>query len=196
MLAETLEEAAVHVEATLGDPLLPGGKHEHFATHNQLLGLGGGLYLEAIAIDPAAPPKPYPRWFGLDSFVGRARLDKWVCRVADMDAALAALPMGGRAVKLSRGTLEWTMAVPDDGLLPFDGLFPALIQWLSPVPPGALMDHGGAMFEHLTVRHPQAAALGTLLAPHLTDNRVHFETAQTPGLSAEILTDSGRRTLR
>ena len=138
VLAETLEEAAGHVESALGLPLVPGGKHEHFGTHNRLLGLGGGLYIEAIAIDPASPPPPFPRWFGLDAFYGGARLDKWICRVDDLQAALEKLPVAGRPVRLARGALEWSMAVPEDGMLPFDGLFPALIEWHSPVPPGVL----------------------------------------------------------
>ena len=49
---ESLEEAVAHAEAAVGMPLLPGGEHPRYGTHNQLLGLGRGLYLEAIAIDP------------------------------------------------------------------------------------------------------------------------------------------------
>jgi hypothetical protein len=93
----TLEEACFHTESCLGITMQPGGRHQHFGTHNRLLGLGDGLYLEAIAIDPSAPQPNVPRWFGLDQFRGAARLDKWVCRVPDMNKALAALPMAGTA---------------------------------------------------------------------------------------------------
>jgi hypothetical protein len=196
VLGETLDEAALHVETALGLPLLPGGRHEYFATHNRLLGLGDGIYLEAIAIDPAAPPKPYPRWFGLDRFRGSARLDKWICRVDDMDLALERLPMGGRPVRLSRGTLEWSMAVPQDGDLPFDGMFPALIQWHSPVPPGISMNTGGPGLERLTIRHPDALALRDLLSSEISDARIVFEVAEAPGLRAEFITDSGRKVLQ
>ncbi len=196
VLGETLQEAVVHVEAAFGLPLLPGGQHEHFATHNQLLGLDGGLYLEAIAIDPAAPPKCYPRWFGLDTFRGRPRLDKWVCRVEDIDAALKCLPMGGKPVRLSRGTLEWSISVPEDGNLPFDGMFPAMIQWHSPVPPGTSMNTGGPVLERLTVQHSDAVALRDLLEPHLGDSRVVFESAEKAGLQADFSTDTGRKSLQ
>ncbi len=195
VLAETLEEAAGHVESALGLPLVPGGKHEHFGTHNRLLGLGGGLYIEAIAIDPASPPPPYPRWFGLDGFYGGARLDKWICRVDDLQAALEKLPVAGRPVRLARGALEWTMAVPDDGMLPFDGLFPALIEWHSPVPPGVSMDTGGPSLERLVVLHPRAQELGEMLRPYLADHRVAFETSDTAGLRAEFPSTVGPRTL-
>ena len=30
---------------------------------------------------------------------------------------------------LQRGEYRWQMAVPGDGILPFDGAYPALIQW-------------------------------------------------------------------
>ncbi|SNR55512.1 VOC family protein [Puniceibacterium sediminis] len=196
VLGETLEEATVHAETALGLPLLPGGKHEHYATHNRLLGLGDGIYLEAIASDPAAPPKPYPRWFGLDRFRGPPRLDKWVCRVDDLEAAVKKFPMAGLPVRLSRGTLDWSMAVPADGQLPFDGMFPALIQWHSPVPPGTSMNTGGPMLESLTVRLPEAAELDDLLGPLLSDDRIRFETGSNPALRAEFMTEAGKKVLQ
>ncbi|MFZ5962757.1 VOC family protein [Thalassococcus sp. BH17M4-6] len=195
VLGETLEEAAAHTEAALGQSMLPGGKHGHFATHNRLLGLADGLYIEAIAIDPAAPPPPHPRWFGLDGFRGAARLDKWICRTADMYATLAALPMAGRPVKLARDSLRWTMAVPEDGQLPFDGLFPAIIQWHSPVPPGNALANPALQLERLTVSHPQAEELKALLAPHLDAPNVAYRTGG-PGLEASVHTPQGLRQLR
>ena len=39
---------------------------------------------------------------------------------------------------LSRGDLRWQMAVPGDGILPFDNMFPALMQWHSPHPAAQL----------------------------------------------------------
>ena len=134
---ETLEAAVAHVEEALGVPLLPGGKHVHFGTHNQLLGLADGLYLEAIAIDPSAPALDYPRWFDLDRFEGKPRLNNWICRSDDLEAELARLPKGaGRPVALQRGDLRWRMAVPETGILPLSGSFPALIQWDVDVLPG------------------------------------------------------------
>ncbi|KMK67680.1 VOC family protein [Puniceibacterium sp. IMCC21224] len=186
VLGETLEEGTALVEGKLGAPLHPGGKHPHFATHNALIGVGDGQYIEVIANDPAAPPPPYARWFGLDTFKGVARLDKWICRVPDMAAALAALPMAGRPVALSRGTLNWVMSVPDDGLLPFDGLFPALIEWQSPVPPGYALPEAGWRLGELEICHPEAEALRALLTPHLDEPRVQFRTTTTPGLAAHL----------
>lgn len=191
VLGETLEQASAHAEAALGVPLGPGGRHARYGTWNRLLGLAEGLYLEAIAIDPEAPAPPDPRWFGMDAFHGPARLDKWICRVADIDAAIAALPGAGRRVDLSRDALRWSMAVPEDGMLPFDGMFPALIQWHVPVPPGASLPPSGLRLERLTVAHPEAGALAALLAPFLPDDRVVFAEAGTPALRADLAGPAG-----
>lgn len=195
VLGETLEEAVVHTEQVLGHPMMPGGTHERFGTHNQLLGLAPQLYLEAIATDPGAPPPPDARWFGLDSFAGPARLDKWICRVNDLDAALEALPMAGHRIELSRGTLRWAMAVPEDGQLPFDGLFPALIQWHTEVPPGKAMASGSLELKRLTVNHPRATELQALLGTLLKAPLVSIKPAERPSLSAQILVEGQEVTL-
>ena len=185
VLGETLDEAALHVEQALGMPMLPGGHHARFATHNRLLGVAPDWYLEAIAIDPAAPPPDRPRWFGLDRFRGGARLDKWILRTDDMAAALAALPMAGEPVDLERDGLRWTMAVPRDGMLPFDGMFPALIQWHSDVPPGKALAKSGLVLDRLRVSHPRAPELEALLSPLLVAGPVKFVVAEA-GLRARF----------
>lgn len=192
VLGETLEEATAHAEAATGQPLVPGGTHERYGTHNQLLGLDG-VFLEALAIDPGAPPPVGARWFGLDRLKGPARLGNWVCRVPDIAAALRALPMAGQPVALSRGRLRWVMSVPEDGELPYDGMFPALIQWLSPVPAGAILSASGTRLDRLEITHPDAEALQALLAPHLDAPRVAFRRGDTPGLRAELTGAGGQR---
>jgi hypothetical protein len=194
VLGESLEEATLHVEAALGQPMQPGGQHGDFGTHNRLLGLEPDLYIEAIAVDPAAPPPGRARWFGLDRFSGAPRLDKWVLRTADLAAAQRALPMAGERVELSRGALSWAMTVPTDGALPFDGLFPALIQWHAVVPPGRSLRNPSARLVRLVLRHPQAPALQAMLAPHLDAPAVVFEIGPA-GLEAEIETPGGTVTL-
>ena len=116
---ETLDAAVAHVEENLGVKMGPGGQHAHFATHNRLIGLEDGLYLEAIAADPSTPDPAYPRWFDLDSFSGTPRITNWICRVDDLEETLSGLPKGaGTPVSLARGDLRWKMAVPADGKLP------------------------------------------------------------------------------
>lgn len=190
-----LSEAVDRVETALRVSMGPGGRHARFGTHNRLLGIAPGVYLEAIAVDPDAPAPPDSRWFGLDRFYGPARLDKWIARVPDIDAAIAALPMAGRRVDLERDGLRWSMAVPEDGQLPYDGMFPALIQWHVPHPPGQSLAPSGLVLEKFTVRHPDAAALAGILGPHLRAPLVSIETAPDPSLSAILTGPGGTLTL-
>ncbi len=190
--ANTLAEATAHVEEALGVPLQPGGEHAVFGTHNRLLGLADGLYLEAIAIDPEATPERQPRWFDLDRFDGAARITNWICRSRDLDSTLAALPVdAGAPVSLTRGDLSWQMAVPKSGILPYDNIFPALIQWQGPHPAPRLTQQGCSL-RRLVVSHPEAQALAELLP--LDDARVVFEPGPA-ALRAEIDTPHGLRHL-
>ncbi|TNF20114.1 MAG: VOC family protein [Rhodobacteraceae bacterium] len=192
---ETRDAAKQAVEAVLGAQMREGGAHAHFGTHNHLLGLGEGLYLEAIAVDPAATPPAHPRWFGLDGFEGPPRFSNWVCRTDDLDTLLRDLPEAGEIVALERGDLKWRIAVPPDGLLPFDGCFPALIQWEGDRHPAATLPDAGCGLERLTVIHPEAFRLQQRLSPYLDDARVHFEEG-SPHLTAEITCPRGQKTLR
>jgi hypothetical protein len=193
---ETLAEAVAHSEAALGVPLLRGGQHAHYATHNRLLGLEDGLYLEAIAIDPSQRAPDYPRWFGLDDFAGAARLDKWIVRCDDIAAAQDAFPEAGVPVHLRRGDLSWTMLVPPDGRLPYGGQFPAVIQWHTDTPPGQVLSGAGLRLVALTVSGPDAQDLAARLGPVFRDARVVFEAASTQALRATFATPDGLRELR
>ncbi|NRB17367.1 MAG: VOC family protein [Rhodobacteraceae bacterium] len=189
---ESLEAARAHVEEALGVPMQVGGQHAMFGTHNYLLGLGDGLYLEAIAIDPQATPQRRPRWFDLDRFSGAPRISNWICRCSHMADVLAQLPAGtGDPVALTRGDLRWDMAVPTDGILPYDNMFPALIEWHS-AHPAALLTQQGCRLLHLTLSHPKAAELQALLP--LGDDRVTYETGEI-GFEATFDTAHGRRVL-
>ncbi|WP_297769748.1 VOC family protein [uncultured Roseovarius sp.] len=191
--AETLEAGRALVEDRLGLPLQAGGQHAHYGTHNLLMGLAEGLYLEVIAVDPVAPAPDYPRWFDLDRFSGAPRLSNWICAVDDLEAAIARHPQGGAPVDLARGDLRWRMAVPGNGALPRDNCFPALIEWQAGGHPSARLAPSGARLERLIVAHPEAGALRSDLGD-LTDPRVVFE-AGAPGLRAEIATPHGMRVL-
>jgi len=193
--AQTLAAATGHVENTLRVPLQKGGEHAVFHTHNTLLGLESGLYLEAIAINPDAPTPDRPRWFDLDRLTGSPRLTNWICRCDDLDATLAQLPDGfGAPVDLQRGDLRWRMAVPASGILPYDNCAPALIQWIGNAHPAARLTQQGCAITAFDVRHPEAAELSALLAPLLEDARITF-TQGTPQLSADLVTPAGPVTL-
>ena len=192
---ETLAAAQAHVEQALGVALQPGGEHEVFHTHNALLGLEDGLYLEAIAINPAAPTPNRPRWFDLDRFSGAPRLTNWICRTENMEAALAELPKGsGAPVQLQRGDLRWRMAVPASGILPFDNCVPAVIQWQTNTHPAAVLAPSGVRLRRLTVRHPDVQMLQHGLRGLLHDDRIAFEAGHA-ALHATFATPHGPRAI-
>lgn len=191
----TLEAAQAHVEDALGVAMQKGGDHDVFHTHNMLMGLEDGLYLEAIAINPDAPQPTQPRWFDLDRFTGAARLTNWVCRSADLAGDMQHLPDGlGDRVSLTRGALRWDMVVPETGVLPFDNLCPALIQWHTPVHPGQMLQPTGCRLRRLVVVHPDAEVLQSHVEAGLQDRRVVFETGALK-IHAEFDTPHGLRRL-
>ena len=191
--AADLDEGAAWVEAALGVTLRPGGQHARYGTHNRLLGLGPGLYLEVIAPDRTAPPPKGPRWFALDH-AGAPRLGNWIVRTRDLAATLPDWPEAGAPVALSRGDLAWTIAVPPDGSLPLGGGAPTLIEWSAGTHPSLRLPESGLRLTRLTVRHPDAEALRARLSA-LDDPRVVFEVADAPGLSADFTTPAGARRL-
>lgn len=193
--AADLASGAAHVEAALGTPTVPGGQHAAMGTHNRLLSLGPDTYLEAIAIDPAAQPPGRPRWFDLDNFEGGPRLSNWVLRCENLNAALSLSPPGsGVPMALARGDLRWRMAVPEDGRLPFDGVFPALIEWEGAAHPAPRLPDAGLRLRRLILRHPLPDALQAALAQLTSDPRIAVEPG-APGLTAEIDTPAGPRLL-
>ncbi|KPQ06564.1 MAG: Glyoxalase-like domain [Rhodobacteraceae bacterium HLUCCA12] len=197
---DDLEQGGIDVASVLGAPLEPGGQHAAMGTHNRLLSLGPGEYLEILAIDPQAAPPPQPRWFALDDHAGSARPRAWALRsqsgVGGLDRALSDAPPGvGRPMDLARGDLRWAMTVPDSGWLPFDGLFPALIGWRGTSHPAGQLPDRGIRLRRLVVTHPQAGALRAALAPLLSDHRVVVTTGAGPTLAAEFDTPEGVRIL-
>ena len=193
--AETLEQGLEYVEHTLGVTLPPaGGQHPLMGTHNRLLNLGHGAYLEIIAIDPAASPPPHPRWFELDRFTGAPRLLTWVARTDDLEG-VASLELG-TVSKASRGDLEWLIAIPEDGRLHLGGTVPYLIQWGQRHPTDTLPDAGCYLTE-LVVFHPQPERVRSMLgAINLELLSIRLERSPRPELWALIQTPHGCRLLR
>ncbi|MEM9344456.1 MAG: VOC family protein [Pseudomonadota bacterium] len=190
VVGETLDAAAAHVEAALGVPTQAGGRHDAMGTHNRLLGLGPGVYLEAIAIDPAGRTPEMPRWYNMDRFTGPPRLTHWAARTPDLDTALAMMPPGtGAPLALKRGDYAWTMAIPETGQTPFDGMSPALLSWVGPHPADALEDRGCTL-NWLGIQHPDIDSLAPLI------DLDHIRISAGPmGLRAEIETPNGPRVL-
>lgn len=195
VVAGRLENGVAEVERLLGVPLAGGGKHPMMGTHNRLLGLGD-IYLEVIAVDPDAPAPTRPRWFDMDRFRGPPRLANWVAGCDDLTAEVALGPDGiGQPLALQRGDYRWQMAVPEDGQLPFDGAFPALIQWEGAAHPARALPDLGLRLTRLEIAHPMAPALRLALAGRLADPRIVILDAPVVALRATIDTPQGPRHL-
>lgn len=201
--APSLAAGRAWVEAQLGVPLQAGGQHVRMGTHNALLRLGPGTYLEVIAIDPSLPSPGRPRWFALDRLGpdDRPRLATWVARTDHLDAAVARCPVPlGPILEMERGDLRWRIAVPEDGVPPLGGLVPALIAWDGDAHPAARLEDRGCSLVGLA-----AAAPGALLAevrPSLVALALEralrldaLTATDMPRLIARIATPGGMRTL-
>ena len=196
--ARTLEEGVAWVEERIGASPGPGGKHVAMGTHNRLLSLGPGRFLEVIAIDPDASPPGRVRWFTLDEPATQARLGRgpallhWVARAGDIDRALASL--GGEpppVLDLSRGDYRWRIGVPENGSLLHAGTFPTVIQWLGARPSESLPE-SACRLESLLLRHARAPGmLDTLRAAGLARDEPVEASAEGSGLEARISTPRG-----
>ena len=193
--AEALEEGCAWVAERLGVVPVAGGRHPALGTHNCLLSLGPDAYLEIIAIDPDGDSPDFARCFGLDQFAEPPRLVAWMARVRDLSRALQAAPEGaGRIRPLTRGDLRWLMAIPESGYLPFDGLYPGLIEWRSaPLPPARLSDCD-LRLDRLSLTHPRAEALEAALEG-LDDPRVEVRTGAPAEIAAELRLPGGKAAL-
>jgi hypothetical protein len=194
--AETLAEGAAHVEAALGVELSDVGVHDRMGTHNRLLGLGPGVYLEVIAINPDAAPPAQARWFDLDNFTGKPRLTNWIVRTDDLAGVLEGAPAGmGVPISFARGPYLWQMGVPPDGKLPWEGAAPALIEWQSALHPAERLPDRGCRLVGLTVEHPEAEAMLAAFPALGAVAGVRVAAGPVKRLWAEIDTPDGRKFL-
>ena len=172
-----LERGTRQLEELLGVELAGGGSHPGWGTHNRLLRLDGGAYLELIAPDPGQPAPARPRLFGLDDpallalIAERPRLIHYVMRTGDFALARAAIGYDpGIDEAMSRGALRWTLTVPADGRRRHAGVLPSLIDWgETPHPTRAMADSGISLMrlEVSAPAHVLAQAAAPLGAPRI-----------------------------
>ncbi|MBL8490845.1 MAG: VOC family protein [Rhodocyclaceae bacterium] len=169
--AADLESGSAWLESRLGARLAGGGRHAAMGTHNRLLRLGEGHYLELIAIDPEAPAPGRRRWFDLDSpamataLAERPRLVHWVARTPDLAGAAATCrePLGD-LLSMARGDFRWRITVAAGGAPPLGGLLPSLIQWELPFHPADRLPESGCRLMKLEAFADEPARLRAALA--------------------------------
>jgi hypothetical protein len=202
--AVSLEDGNAFVRERLGIMPLPGGAHPRMGTHNHLLRLGAGVYLEVIAIDPAASRPGRPRWYGLDDQDQNEMLRRcgpslttWVVRTSDIETVSGRSPVAlGSVEAMSRGDLEWRITIPLDGIPPESGVMPTVIQWPADRPhPTANIPDFGYRLVGLDLFHPDPERLSRAL-DDIGLERGDIPVAVRasvgrPSLSARIVTPAG-----
>ena len=167
--APDLDAAVADLEARLGVRASYGGYHPGAGSHNALMDLGGGAYLEIIAPDPGQPdPAGRRRPFGLDDLT-EPKLAGWAAKATDLDTRVALARLGGFDPGLARTMrrerpdgveLVWTLTSAGPAL---GGLVPFLIDW-GEAPHPAATAPGGCRLTALSGRHPRPAEVEAALA--------------------------------
>jgi hypothetical protein len=193
--APDLEAACAELDARLGVRPSPGGKHTGRGTHNALMDLGDGTYLEVIAPDPAQPPPPRPRPFGIDT-LALARLVTWAAKASDIDERVS----GAKAAGYDPGTVQaMSRARPDGVNLAWkltlrdepagDGLVPFLIDW-GETPHPSLTAAKGCRLVTFRAEHPRPDSVTSLL--DALGEELEVREGPHPRLIAEIASPRGR----
>ncbi len=191
LASASLEAGAAWLEEQLGVALAPGGAHPGWGTHNRVLRLDRGTYLELIAPDPAQSGVSRPRLFGLDDpnlrrrIRARPRLIHYVMRAPELASARAALPYDPGVIEsMSRGALRWRITVPRDGARAHGGVLPSVIEWGATPHPCARLPDRGVILEELRVIAPGAVL--ACAAPTHQDPRITSATGARARLRARL----------
>jgi hypothetical protein len=184
--APDLEGGRDYAESIFGTRPVIGGVHPGQGTRNALLGLEDDTYIEVIAPDPAQPADlPLSRYLASRSSV---QLSWWCARCDELEALQDTIRDAG----LDAGSIDpWSRKRPDGEHLSWQLLMPNVPELGAALPffiswddmaqhPSRHVPVVGRL-ETLTIRHPRADVLGSLLGA-----AADIRTDATPGLSAEI----------
>lgn len=194
-----LERGMDEIEALLGVRPVRGGRHPKYGTHNALLSLGPGIYLEIIARDlDLTVPK---RGALVDiPATSRSRLITWVFRTDEIqqvatDAVNAAIGLGsvesGSRTKPDGSEISWQLT--DPYAMPLDGAVPFLINWGSTKHPSSVVPAGGQLVR-LVIAHPEAARVKRAMSTLGAD--VEVVDSERFGIYATIETKDGLVTIQ
>lgn len=203
VIAPSLAEGVSHVRACLDLDVPFGQRHDYMGTHNHVLQLGDGVYLEIVALDPEGRAPGRPRWFGLDdqkrvrqAWEEGRRLRGWVARSDAIDVALAGREhIIGRKVALPTVNPSFDFAIPDDGSLPLDGAAPSLIDRRGKPRSMATIADLGARLRIFVCEHPDPPAIATLYRELAVERSPTITRGPELRYRAWIETPSGLREL-
>lgn len=206
----SLPEGIAAFERLTGVTPGPGGRHEGLGTHNALVSLGEGVYVELLATDPAQDS--CPPWLGLDA--PAPRLTTFCARAArgeSLEEVRAAAQArdgydAGPPVDMSRqavdgGQIRWRLAAANHrcghAQLPMGGIVPFLIDW-SPNerPHPSESAPSGCSLLGLRAWHPDPAAAGAVLAALGADCCLEREGAHAVAAGSEARLEASLSTPR
>lgn len=199
--ADNLAQGVDYIEQKLGVKIPFGGLHDQMGTHNHLMQIGDGIFLELIAINPNANPPngSQKRWFNLDNPELQAELKQqpklvtWIARTPNIKTETATLQHNIGAIhNVTRGALSWQITIPQNGELLENGLFPTLIEWQNNQTPAANMQDLGIRLTEFTLTHPNPDKLQNLLSAYGPSPQFELKIQKGDyNLSAKFTNQSG-----
>ena len=87
------------------------------------------------------------------------------------------------------------MAVPDNGILPWGGWGPAIIEWQGNAHPTQTLPDSGLRLLRLSLHHPEAEDMAHLLGPLMPQDTIQFIPAEDPKLVAIFDGPDGQKRL-
>jgi catechol 2,3-dioxygenase-like lactoylglutathione lyase family enzyme len=189
--ASDLDRAVAEFERITGVRPVYGGKHPA-GTHNALVSLGEGLYLELIAVQPGVAPPPF---FGQLPKLEKLTPIGWAVSVPDAQAARQQLEaVGFRVSELRPGsratpvgsTLRWHTFELQDHLT--GG--PFFLSWAPDSAHPSATSPSGCQLDSFTVSGPDAESLSRLLSKLALP--VHVTKADAEQLKVSLLCPKGR----
>jgi catechol 2,3-dioxygenase-like lactoylglutathione lyase family enzyme len=191
-----LDQAVSWIEESLGARVEPGGQHPGRGTHNAVLSIGQGAYLEIIAPDPTQMDVK-DRWFSVEDLM-RPHMAGWAAKADDLPAVVASAKAAGVPIgEVGRGSrmrpdgvlLEWEFTLPD--VMVAGGLVPFFIKW-GPRPP--ISGDSGVELVDFRAEHPSPdEVLRMLVALGLS---LPVSLGERPALIARLRGPAGELELR
>jgi hypothetical protein len=204
--ASDLAQGVSYVKDCLGVDMPYGGVHIKMGTHNHLMLLGDGIFLEVIAINPDMESPETPRWFGLDDphiiqqLRAKPALLTWVVNTEDINGLLGQTQFPfGKAQMIRRGDLSWYFGLPEDGRLIAGGMLPYVLEWQSDFHPSKNMADKGCRFQHLEIFHSNPTWFQSVLRSIGAENIASLHALpknSPPYLAVHIDTPNGVKILR
>ena len=207
--AKTLEAGVQYIYEKLGVDIPPGGRHEMMGTHNHVMSLGNGVYLEVIAVNFDMIAPCYPRWFGLDDPFVRNRLEQgpmlltWAVNSDGLESLVSKSMVAlGQIKNAQRDDLRWRVALTEDGRLPAAGFLPLCIEWQMDFHPSERMIQAGCALISLDIYHQRSdwllEALNSIGMEESAGSLVHIhplDDAETPYIICTLKSPKGNVTL-